>query len=134
MAAFPYDELRIAAAELIRETGRELVLRRLGTQTLRDPLRPQLGYLPAGEETLTVMGTFVSTKSMESQFGFAFISEDFVRKYAEAVLIANEDPALHSELETYDAVLDEGKKYVLESCQKLRPGTMTMLYAFGVKR
>lgn len=129
---FPYEELRQVAAQLIRDTGREVQLSRLVSTELVDPDRPQLGY-KTDTEVLAVMGTFVSTKSMESQFGFSFLSDTFVRKYDQALLVANENPALHSNLEVFDTMVDEVSMFRITGCQKLRPGTLTMLYAFGVE-
>lgn len=117
-----YDEDVAFAHEMINESGRLVTLQRLGS-----PVNGQ----PVILETLLVMAAFLSTRASESNWGNAFLSEDFVKKYAHMALIAGrmDDRDL---LEFHSVKDTSGQEYRLDDAQVLKPGDKAILYAVGV--
>lgn len=130
MERFDYQEMLDVAVELIEETGRQVTLQKYSTVPV-DPTRPNLGstQVPQVPQELTgVWATFISTRAAESQWGLNFVSDDFVKRFQNMALVAGRA----EDLKLYTTLIDGGTTYKIGEAQVLKPGSLVLLYAFGL--
>lgn len=130
MEQFDYQEMLDVANELIQETGRQVKLQKYDTVPV-DPAKPNLGSTNVSSELPGVWATFLSTKAAESQWGLGFISDDFVKRFKSIALVAGRA----EDLKRYTTLIDvDGVVYRIGSAEVLKPGSLTLLYAFGLEQ
>lgn len=123
-----YTEFVQLAQELIAENGRQVVLQKLEATAL-DAYKPWKGPgVPTVASTETLMAVFVPASG--SSLGRDIVNKELLGRVEQVALIAPTDVSL----EDFHAILDDGVRWNIDWIQVLRPGTLTVLYVFGVKR
>lgn len=125
-----HEEFVELALELITEDGRRVDFIRKGTAPAAGS-KPWQGTSGLSSETVTipnVPAVFVPFRGFE--FGSEFLDVKMYKEVSEICLVPN----IGVDLEGCHGILDEGREFRIEWIQRLRPGTTTVLYAFGVNR
>lgn len=126
--ATDYTEFVTLAQTLIAENGRLVKIQQLSSTAL-DPSKPWKG---PGSPTVTtereLMAVFVPASG--SGLGKDIVKEELLNRVEQVALIAPTDIGLAN----FNMILDAGSRWNIDWAQELRPGPLTVLYVFGVKR
>lgn len=129
-----FDHIAAVATRLINKNGRDLIFNKLSATTA-DVLKPWRGAAtPTLTETVKTKGTFVigNTSIPTESRGLAFdwIDQDLL-KIARHVVIT---PAAGlPRMEDHKVMTDDGKQWSIIWGQCLQPGSVRLLYVFGLK-
>lgn len=125
-----YDKALALAQRLIAKKGRAVSLQRL-TSTPTDASMPWKGQgSPVVEQTLAVQAVFLPHTGTIDLGKYLEITEDLLKRCEQVALIAGSTV----DLTTFHQFLDAGSTWKIEWMRELKPGDLTVLYVFGVKR
>ena len=133
MAVFDYAGLQEDASALIDEFGRSVTLVKFD-ETPADAAKPWRGDLTprlAPSDSVVVNGVFSDLSA--SKFGFNVDKLDFADRSDQVVLISPPTTVTQN-LEEFDEIIDGTVRYKIEGVKILKPGSVRMLYIFGVSR
>jgi hypothetical protein len=115
--------------KLINASGRLITIERL-SGTAQDSTKPWKGAgTPTVEKSIKQKGTFLIHEGRRD-LGFLGLDEELLKRVEQIVLVA---PGT-VDLTDYNAILDNTVRYSIEWLRILKPGSVTCLYVFGVKR
>lgn len=117
------------AQEMIDEEGRTIVLQKL-SGAAADPQKPWRGEgAPTVEAQKAVKAVFLPLQSAVD-LGLFVANDDLLKKASQVAIVAHTD----TDLTGFNVIQDMGMAWGVEWCKALRPGELTILYAFGVKK
>ena len=117
------------AQRLITKNGRAITVQQLGSIPA-DVTKPWKGAAnPTVVNSVETVGVFVPHAGSED-LGKFLVDEELLKRVEQVVLIAGGG----TDLTTYQQVLDEGSVWKIDWIRGLKPGSVTVLYAVGVKR
>lgn len=126
--ATDYNDYIQLANELIAENGRSVTFQKLSSTPV-DPAKPWKG---AGTPTVTqskeVAAVFVPAQG--ASLGRDIVNEELLSRVDQVAIVAPTDVPLHN----FNVVIDEGVRWNVNWVQELKPGSLTVLYVFGVNR
>lgn len=115
------------AKRLIDKHGRMVQFEIVSSQP-QESDRPWWGTAAAPVVIGPLKAAFVPFRGFE--FGSLFEQKSLFKECDEICLVSGGQ----GDLELAHFLVDEGRKFKIEWVQRLRPGTVTVLYAFGVMR
>ena len=126
--ATDYTEFALLAQTLIAENGRAVKIQKLDSAAAY-PDKPWKG---AGVPTVTTERELpaVFVPASGSGLGRDIVNEELLSRVEQVALIAPTDINLSG----FTVILDDGVRWSIDWVQELRPGPLTVLYVFGVKR
>jgi len=124
-----YPSLVLVVQDLINTTGRSIKLQQLGG-TAEDADKPWRGTgVPKVIKTISTFGTFVAPTGLD-KYGISFISNELLKRCDEVVLVAG----AKTDYEGFHQLVDSSTTWRIEWIEKLKPGSVTLLYAIGICR
>ena len=124
-----HDNAVALAKRLIAGHGRSVIMQQLGASAT-DPSRPWNGQsIPVVSVIEKVTAAFVPHTG--SDLGKFFVSEELLKRCNEVGLVAG---GTKNELSVFHQVVDGNRTFKLEWVQVLKPGTVNIVYAFGIMR
>lgn len=126
--ATDYTEFVTLAQTLIAENGRLVKVQKLASAA-SDPAKPWKG---PGAPTVTTERELpaVFVPASGSGLGRDIVKEELLDRVEQVALVAPTDIGLAD----FNIILDDGSRWNIDWAQELRPGPLTVLYVFGVKR
>lgn len=122
---FPYPKLLATAKRLIDNTGRLVTFQALSARAV-DGERPWLGSDDEIELATIVKATFVPATG--GGFGQMIVDAELLKR-SDFVALTSSD----ADLTNTSVIIDtNGDRYKVDWAQVLKPGDITVLYAFGV--
>lgn len=118
------------AQELIADAGRLVTVQKF-LAAPKNTAKPWEGTSTDGplvESEFDVFGAFVPASGTD--LGQIVTDKELLKTVEQVVLV----PGDEEHLETFTAMVDGEVRWKIEWAQVLRPGPLTVLYAFGVKR
>lgn len=128
-----YTKLALTAQRLIESSGRDVTIVKLdqGSDDANKDWRGKAGPRETPEASVNAKGVFVPLSS--SVFlGIENLVPDERRGNQVCLVAANADPS--KDLTTFDEINDGGSIWRIVQAQVLKPGDVSLLYAFEVKR
>jgi hypothetical protein len=126
-ALVDYAELLALVHELIQGTGRSLTFSKLD-QTEVDSSKPWLPIGLPAEATSTVFGTFVPPNQAVSM-GIDIGDSELFKSFESVALV---EPNVAADLDSYHTVQDGTDVWRVEKVSVLKPGSVVLLYVFGL--
>ena len=123
-----YAELLTEVQELINVTGRTVTFSKLvasGADSDK-PWKPTGGADPASE--VSCKATFVPLAST-AELGMNLTDDELFKRCSQVCLVAGGQT---QDLSRHNLLSDGGVPYRIEAVKVLKPGSVVMLYAFGV--
>lgn len=135
MSVALHTNLAAVGRSLIDTNGRDITVIKLG-QTPADSSKPWRGATnprATPEASITLKGTFVELGDA-TRLGIIAEGSDILKRISKVVMALPTTET--SDLEEFDEILDteDSKRYGIEQVQRLKPGTVTMLYYFMLRR
>lgn len=124
-----YARAQALALKLIQKNGKEITFQRLDA-TAADPEKPWKGPgAPTVAQSVDTVGVSLPHASFVD-LGFLSVDDELLKRTEQVLLV----PGGATDLESFTNVLDQGVRWRIEWVRTLKPATVTVLYAFGVKR
>jgi hypothetical protein len=124
-----YARAQALAQRLIAKNGKAITFQRLDA-TPADPEKPWKGpgepIVAATHDTVAVSLPHASLVDL----GFHAVDDELLKRTEQVLLV----PGGAVDLEPFTNTLEAGVRWRIEWVRTLRPATVTVLYAFGVKR
>lgn len=128
MAAFNYTSSKTLATTLIGDFGRSVTIQKFSAN-VSDAERPWLGPgQPVVETSKTVKAVFIPPISLD--WGKASITDEMLNRVEQVAMVETSDVNLLD----FTCILDSGVRWMINWAQELKPGDVTVMYVFGVKR
>lgn len=127
MEALDYESISAEVAEIIVATGRPIRLQRYSASA--DPAMPWLNAGTVVSEFVDVTGTFA--EAWGNEFGISWVKQDLLDRVRQICMVPGS--AIAKEYLKFTHIVDEGKEYAIEWGQVVQPGSLTLLYIFGIK-
>lgn len=135
--AIDYTSFAIIAKSLIDESGRSIIVRKID-RTLADANKPWEGptNTEVGGTDHGVIGVFVPLNSAVKLGLSIDAATALVKRVDQVVMFApgNDVTLIAENFEEYDEIVDGSEVWKIVMVEKLRPGTITLIYFFGVRR
>lgn len=124
-----WSPIVLIAQTMIAQYGRAIDVLKLSS-TPADSVKPWRGPGQAGvADIVSTIGVFVPPTGDE--FGRSIANEDMLARIDQIALIGQ----TATDIEKYDVIIDsDGLRYKVEWSWVLKPGSVIILYAFGVCR
>lgn len=124
-----YARAQALAQRLIQKNGKAVTFQRLSA-TPADPEKPWKGPgTPTVAESHDTVAVSLPHASLVD-LGFMRVDDDLLKRTEQVLLV----PGGSVDLEPFTNLLENGVRWRIEWVRTLRPATVTVLYAFGVKR
>lgn len=124
-----YARAQALARKLIAKNGKAVTFQRLDA-TAVDPTKPWKGpgtpTVAQSEDTVAVSLPHASLVDL----GFNAVDDELLKRTEQVLLV----PGGAVDLEPFTNLLEAGVRWRIEWVRTLKPATLTVLYAFGVKR
>ena len=128
-----YSKTLATAKRIVRDKGRQITLVKF-SPTPPSPSQPWLGPTNPSATSSEVSVYAVGVHpTLLSYLGFNATQVDLAKNMKEVFVVepGETDP---ENLDKYNVLRDGGIDYKISSMEKLRPGTLTLLYFIGVER
>lgn len=122
--------LAATGKRLIAKNGRKIKVQRLSA-TAADSNKPWQGAgEPTSAQEISTVGAFIPHTGLQDLGKYLDVDEELLKRCDQVVLI----PGMATDLGQFNMVLDDSVKYSIEWVRALKPGTVTTLYAMGLRR
>lgn len=131
--AYDYTDDQAFGVAEIAEYGRQVVIQRYSDQPT-DSNAPWDGKGPANQpdQAIPTMMVFVPPSSATA-LGLRGVDEALLKRF-EQIAICPHPPGSTDDLREFDMILDGGQLWRIIWSETLRPGSVNVLYFFGVMR
>lgn len=126
MAAIDYNELLTVARELIADAGRVVTFEYL-VATAPDANKPWKPVQPGSPVRVDAPAAFVPPSGFE--FGRKAMDDKLFRRAEQVCLVA---PDASNDLTGAQIIIDGTDRFRVEWFWELKPGPLSVLYAFGI--